>query len=147
MLNKKLVIISLVVLILVILVFMSVKQIRDSQKPTIVPTPSSVLPTGINPPLFTPPPVIPTDYIPPFTGAGEATIPPSEQKKMEQETNLRGRLPLTTSNYFLDYDYKEYKFVVKLADPFEQNKQEFINWLKSQGYGDIPQSEFEYLRK
>lgn len=145
MINKKiLIILFLTALFLVIITFyINSLSINKNIKivPSVIPQPSGSLSPPFPSVQFTP---VPTNYIPPFTGYRAITLPPGQEKEVEEESNLRGKLPVSTDNFSISYDYKKYKFIVILKAPFDQNKVIFKQWLNSNGFGDIPESEFVY---
>ncbi len=89
---------------------------------------------------------IPTDMPPDSTGYGEEKLPEKEVRIMEQRYKLRLRTPVSQNEFLLSYDYDQLKFIVILKSPYDNNQTLFNKWLKDNGYGDIPQSEFVIKR-
>lgn len=89
---------------------------------------------------------IPEKIEPTFTGVLEEEIPKEEQEKINQAFELRQRLPIKTSQFELDYDYENDNFVVKIAEPFAENRQKFGQWLIDNGFDKIPEDRFVFKK-
>lgn len=60
----------------------------------------------------------------------------------EQRAILIEFCPIKDKKFNLDFSFKENKFVVELKPPTKQNHDEFINWLKNNGFQDISLDKF-----
>lgn len=89
---------------------------------------------------------IPTDVMPTFTGVREEEIPKEEEEKINQAFELRQRLPIKASQFELDYDYENDNFIVKINEPFAENRQNFGQWLINNGYDKIPEDRFVFKK-
>ena len=61
-----------------------------------------------------------------------------------QESYLREELPIINDHYHLDYNYKEWQFIVMLQEPYEENYSKFFEWLTN-NYPDISPEEFSFF--
>ena len=101
-------------------------------EPAIQPTSSFII--SPQPPLLTP--IV--NQVPLFTGAKEVTLTPDEETVVKQEFQLRNRMPVETNGFTIIHDYQLFKFIVTIQEPYDQNKQIFKQWLRDNGFGNIP---------
>ncbi|MGD0523274.1 MAG: hypothetical protein ABSA43_01805 [Candidatus Microgenomates bacterium] len=101
-------------------------------------SPSSPIPS----PIFSPTPT-PFANIPDFTGAVNTTPLPLTPKET-QFSNLVNKTPFNLGFAAVDMDYANNKFKVALVSPYLQSKQNFMTWLKDNGFGLITESDLEF---
>jgi len=142
-----------IVLMIITLALQNIKQPKTTPPS---PTPTIVLPTT-NPRAktrLTPLPTIdltltpissstPTPIPPTFTGARNEKIPQKIIDYTKQKTSLMQNLPLKTTDFTIDFDYNEGKFIVKLNQPKQESQKKFEEWLKN-NYPSIPQDQFVF---
>ena len=76
-----------------------------------------------------------------FTGVKEEPIPQEMVDFSKQKISLMQKLPLKTTDFAIDFDYDNDKFVVKLNPPKEESQKKFEDWLKN-SYPSIPKDLF-----
>ena len=76
-----------------------------------------------------------------FTGVKEEPIPQEMVDFSRQKLSLMQKLPLKTTDFAIDFDYDNDKFVVKLNPPHEDSQKKFDDWLKN-NYPSIPKDQF-----
>ena len=149
---KKIIIIFFIVIVLLILsgvfIFMAIRNSSPSQLgPTSTPTPRrgvTLFPPNSQPTTF----ISPIDESPPIvnstpgTGANDEHVSIDEQIAADQSTELRNLLPIENQAFSLDYDYKDYMFIVTLKGETTQSQQLFYAWIQENNYFAIPQSKF-----
>lgn len=79
---------------------------------------------------------------PAFTGYQDEPLPEDLVISVKQASDLRNLVPVTTSDFTLDYDYKLGHFTVLLNPPHPNSTTQFWNWIQQNNYSQIPQSEF-----
>jgi hypothetical protein len=62
----------------------------------------------------------------------------------EQRAILIEFAPINEKTFFLKFSFKQDKFIIELKPPTKENYENFINWLKEGGLGDIPQENFVF---
>jgi len=87
-------------------------------------------------PTLTPTPIPPT-----FTGENDERIPQEIIDFSKQKLSLMQQLPLKMSDFKIDFDYDNDKFIVKINPPKEENQKKFEDWLK-ENYPLIPKDLF-----
>jgi type IV secretory pathway VirB10-like protein len=123
-------------------------QKRKQERVKTSPTPTFTFPTT-HPQAktrLTPLPTIsstitPTPIPPTFTGVKEEPIPQEMVDFSKQKLSLMQKLPLKTTDFAIDFDYDNDKFVVKLNPPHEDSQKKFDDWLKN-NYPSIPKDLF-----
>jgi len=146
---KKYLIILLIFLVIItatIAVFFKEKKApQQEEKKLSVPT---ITPVIIKPKRIFPSPqedqFIPSNVIPTFTGVKEEEIPEEEKIKLEEDLNLRRKIPISTENFDINYDYHADKFVVILKEPFAENRDRFNQWLIDNHFDKIPAEAFDF---
>lgn len=78
-----------------------------------------------------------------FTGAVEEEIPPEVYDAAFQKQELRNQTPFDTGLFQIDFDYGEDKFIVTLAEPKNDNRHQFNQWL-SENYPGLNLSQFNF---
>lgn len=119
--------ILIVILILIIIIPFSKKSNTQQSSSTAnyFPTPTSVATSGQLGNLISPTPIsIPAN----FTGALDATLPPSIVNLSTQKQELRSKVPLNLRTFSVDFDYSQDKFTVTLTDPRDQAQANFDSW-------------------
>jgi len=76
-----------------------------------------------------------------FTGVKEEPIPQEMVDFSRQKLSLMQKLPLKTTDFAIDFDYDNDKFVVTLNPPKEESQKKFEDWLKN-SYPSIPKDLF-----
>ena len=76
-----------------------------------------------------------------FTGVKEEPIPQEMVDFSKQKLSLMKKLPLKTTDFVINFDYDNDKFVVKLNPPHEDSQKKFDDWLKN-NYPSIPKDKF-----
>jgi len=76
-----------------------------------------------------------------FTGVKEEPIPQEMVDFSKQKISLMQKLPLKTTDFAIDFDYDNDKFVVRLNPPYEDSQKKFDDWLKN-NYPSIPKDQF-----
>jgi len=157
--NRYLVIIisllSLVIVLSILTLVIQNSKKRTSQTlptptPTYPPTPTThqqtqarltPLPTFITPTInqSITPNLTPIE----FTGVKEEPIPQEMVDFSKQKLSLMQKLPLKTTDFAIDFDYDNDKFVVKLNPPKEDSQKKFDDWLKN-NYPSIAQDKFTF---
>jgi len=123
-------------------------QTLSNPKPTYPPLPTTYqqsqtrltpLPTSITPIIdqSITPNLTPIE----FTGVKEEPIPQEMVDFSKQKISLMQKLPLKTTDFAIDFDYDNDKFVVSLNPPKEESKKKFEDWLKN-SYPSIPKDLF-----
>jgi hypothetical protein len=124
------------------------KQIPSNPTPTYPPMPTTYqqsqtrltpLPTSITPIIdqSITPNLTPIE----FTGVKEEPIPQEMVDFSKQKLSLMQKLPLETTDFAIDFDYDNDKFVVTLNPPKEESQKKFEDWLKN-SYPSIPKDLF-----
>jgi hypothetical protein len=135
-------------LILMILTLALQNRKKTGEQAVPSPTPTLSFPTT-HPRIktrLTPSPTIsstitPTPISPTFTGVKEEPIPQEMVDFSKQKLSLMQKLPLKTTDFAIDFDYDNDKFVVKLNPPKEESQKKFEDWLKN-SYPSIPKDLF-----
>jgi len=110
----------------------TVGKIIPSPNPTLFfPTTHQGAKTRLTPKPTLTTNIIPTTILPTFTGVEEEKIPQEIVDFSQQKLNLIQRLPLKTTNFSIDFDYENDKFIVKLNPPKEESQKKFEDWLKN----------------
>ncbi len=65
------------------------------------------------------------------TGGMTEKIPEEVVNKVEQERNLRKKIPLKETGFSIDFNYANDIFIVNLVEPKDKNRIVFVNWLKN----------------
>jgi hypothetical protein len=127
--------------LLVVLVFLIIALTAfSSKKPRIINQQQSNIPTPTTVIII---PTFPSEKIvltPRFTGANES-IPSPVLDFAKQKQELKKKTPLAQNIFTLTYDYQSDTFVVVLAEPKQDNKTVFEQWLQ-QNYPLIPLNKF-----
>jgi len=76
-----------------------------------------------------------------FTGVKEEPIDQELIDFTQQKLSLMEKLPLKTTDFTIDFDYDNDKFIIKLNPPKEETKNKFDEWLKN-NYPLIPKEQF-----
>ncbi len=129
----------LIVLFLVVTFIPFGKKSTDDQPQNNFPTPTTIEanPTsGVNNQV---PTVAPAD----FTGVSEQEMPQEAANISLQKQDLRSKVPLDTGLFQIDFDYGEDKFIVTLAEPKAENRQQFGQWLK-ENYPSLDNNQFNF---
>jgi len=141
------------VIVLLILTFViqnskkTINQLPPTPTPTLpIPTTYQRVQTRLTP---IPPSITPTTFatITPtltpieFTGVKDEPISQEIVDFTQQKLTLMQKLPLKTTDFTIDFDYDNDKFIVKLNPPEEDNQKKFENWLKD-NYPSIPKDQF-----
>jgi predicted PurR-regulated permease PerM len=157
--NKKRYLVIILSLLSLVIVLSILTLVIQNSKKTTNQTPSN--PTPTYPPLpttyqqsqtrLTP---IPTSITPiidqsitpnltpiEFTGVKEEPIPQEMVDFSKQKLSLMQKLPLKTTDFAIDFDYDNDKFVVTLNPPKEESQKKFEDWLKN-SYPSIPKDLF-----
>jgi hypothetical protein len=138
-LQKRLLIISIFVLLLVILVIF-LKRISPSQNKNVLPTP---LPSQI---------ILPTNIIPTTASSSSQTgvdISGTQEYFKQHpdlviEADLRVSVPIKGDGFTVDFSYQKDKFQVYIKQPYSTNYAHFQTWFKSKGLKDLSQFEIIY---
>jgi len=67
-----------------------------------------------------------------------------EVASLDQVAKLKQLSPVATPNFSIEYSYKTAGFVVKSAQSRNATEKNLQIWLNENGFGDIPDSRFEY---
>ena len=78
-----------------------------------------------------------------FTGVAEEEISPEIIDAATQKQNLMNQTPLDTGLFQIDFDYGEDKFIVTLAEPKTENRQQFDQWLND-SYPSLNLNQFNF---
>jgi hypothetical protein len=78
-----------------------------------------------------------------FTGAAEEEIPPDIANSATERQNLMNQTPFDTGLFQVDFDYNEDKFIITLAEPKQENRQQFDQWLKD-SYPNLNTNQFNF---
>jgi len=76
-----------------------------------------------------------------FTGVKDEPIPQEIVDYTNQKLTLMQKMPFKTTDFTIDFDYNNDKFIVELNPPEEDNQKKFENWLKD-NYPSIPKDQF-----
>jgi len=81
-----------------------------------------------------------------FSDTGAIYISPTDSAYTEGWLigDLRDKIPITTTAFSINYDYKIDKFVVVIKDKSKNNQQIFTNWMQEAGYIAIPPQYFVF---
>lgn len=81
-----------------------------------------------------------------FSNTGAIYISPTDSQYTEGWLigDLRDKMPITTTAFTINYDYKIDKFVVVIKDKSKNNQQIFTNWIQEAGYTTIPPQYFAF---
>jgi len=134
------------ILLILTLALQNRKQAGVSLPPS--PTPTLAFPTThpraetrLTPSPTISPTITPTPIPPTFTGVKDEKIPQEVVDFSQQKLSLMQKLPLKTTDFTIDFDYSNDKFIVKLNPPKEDSQKKFDDWLKN-NYPSIPQDQF-----
>lgn len=130
--KKKLIIIflSILTIFLIIISFISNLLLQNNKKQSSL----MISNTKISPKTKEPMYQITTknwQVIPDFTGVSNPPLSDEENKKNQQISSLRQKLPFKNEFFSLDFDYNNYIFIVNLKKPEEESKKIFFEWLKN----------------
>ena len=138
----------LFLIILMTLTFFLQNKKRVEKKLSFPPSPTFSFPPDYSKnkksPSLSPslkPTPTPTPIPPTFTGADQETIPQEIVDYTQQKLTLMQKLPLKTTEFTINFDYDNDKFIVKLNPPKEENQKKFEDWLKN-NYSSIPKDQF-----
>lgn len=67
-----------------------------------------------------------------------------EAKSLDQVGKLKALAPIATPDFSIEYSYKTAGFVVKSAQSRSATEKALEIWLNENGFGDIPDTRFEY---
>lgn len=81
---------------------------------------------------------------PKSTGAIPETLSLDEQNYLKTFAKLRDSCPIIINQFTIKFDYATNKFNIYVSEPYENNKQFFLNWLPENGYDIIPIDKFNY---
>ncbi|KKQ23226.1 MAG: hypothetical protein US40_C0016G0014 [Candidatus Roizmanbacteria bacterium GW2011_GWC2_37_13] len=130
----------LIILFLIVTFVPFGKKSTSNQPPTTnFPTPTSVEINQIPDTSNQSPMVESVD----FTGAAEEELPPEVMDAALQKQDLRNKTLFDTGLFQIDFDYGEDKFVVILAEPKGENRQQFNQWLKD-NYPSLNVNQFNF---
>jgi hypothetical protein len=87
--------------------------------------------------------VIPIDYA--ETGAFKAEKLPGEKNIEVKYIELYKRLPVEGNGFRIEFNTREEKYRVTLSPDYAQSKQSAEDWLKTNGYGNLPTDAFEFI--
>lgn len=76
------------------------------------------------------------------TGAKSISLTQSQYDEVYLIKTLRNITPVNRTYFYIDFDYKINKFVVKFKDT-NKGSTEFSKWLSDTGYGGISQQYFQ----
>lgn len=138
-----LIISGILLLIFLILIFYPVnkKTTQLNEKQSSLPMPTSVEINiennrqNNNQPLI----ISPAE----FTGVLENEPPDNIKNQALEKQNLRNLTPYDSGLFKIDFDYNEDKFVVYLNEPKQENKSEFLKWLKN-NFPNLPENQFNF---
>lgn len=151
--NKNSYLILIPILFLFFIILMILTLALQNRKKTVgkiipSPTPTSSFPTThprakirLTPSPTLTPTITPTTIPPTFTGAKEDEIPQEIVDFSQQKLTLMQKLPLKTTEFTIEFDYNNDRFIVKLNPPKEENQKKFEDWLKN-NYPSIPKDLF-----
>ncbi|KKP86405.1 MAG: hypothetical protein UR89_C0024G0014 [Candidatus Roizmanbacteria bacterium GW2011_GWA2_35_8] len=132
---------SLLIILFLVVTFVPFgkKTVNKSSKNFPVPTTYEV-----NPPSYIEP-TTGVPYIEPveFTGVKDTELPPEVLERSNQKQDLRKQVPFNTGLFQIDFDYSEDRFIVTLAEPKADNRNQFENW-KQNNYPAIPINQFNF---
>lgn len=130
--------ILVVVFVALLLIPLNRNQQQNANNHT-VPTPTTIEANSFSNPTV----VLTPTQAPPaaFTGAKVEPLPTGIVDQVSQKQELRGKVPLSLTTFYIDFDYSQDKFVVSLNDPKAQSLQEFQSW-KSQNYPAVTMDQF-----
>lgn len=86
---------------------------------------------------------------PPISGTGasdDSGLTSDQEKAINESFALQTKLPLSFSQFSLRYENREFKFYATIYDPYSSNLLYFRNWIKTNGYESIPESDFIIVR-
>jgi len=117
---------GLLLVFIILVVFPFGKKSINNQSPIInnFPTPTTVEISNQSA-------IEPTIPSSDFTGVAEEELPQSVIDASLQKQDLRSRVPFNTGLFSIDFDYGEDKFTVTLAEPKEDNRNQFEEWRKN----------------
>ncbi|HCM38074.1 MAG: hypothetical protein UV61_C0009G0065 [Candidatus Gottesmanbacteria bacterium GW2011_GWB1_43_11] len=72
---------------------------------------------------------------------------PEEKALQEKLVALEEKLPLITPEFEIRLNPRNDIYIVTLSEPYEENKQKFLDWIKTNGFAALPRENFEYLLK
>lgn len=127
--TKKQKILLLVLLLCTILLMMILLRQKNHQK-NIMPTP-------------TPTPQKEIEQLNAFPEE-DSGLTKEEVESLDQIARLKQLSPIATPNFSIEYSYKTAGFVVKSAQSLSATEKNLKIWLNENGFGDIPDSRFEY---
>ncbi len=130
--------ISFALIILFILILVIPFSSNKTNLQSLVPSPSSAIPTTVETNPSSPrPSTIPAD----FTGVAEEELPPQVLDTALQKKDLRQKTPVDLSAFVIDFDYSADKFIVTLKDPQDQSRTEFESW-RTSNYPELGTDQF-----
>lgn len=78
-----------------------------------------------------------------FTGVADEEIPPNIANTAAEKQNLMNQTPFDSGLFKVDFDYSEDKFIITLAEPKQENRQQFDQWLKD-NYPNLSTNQFNF---
>lgn len=145
--NRKIAIIIAALIIVLIILSITVFLIsRIPQKPTGNITPISQPVSSTTTPISTPDStaLLSATPIPPFfTGAKDDAPPEEETNFVDQKSDLINKSPISQPTFTVSYNYDTDKIDVQLAEPKDQSRQQFDQWLQAT-YPLIPLDRFVF---
>lgn len=79
------------------------------------------------------------------TGFMPTQLSDEEKQQITQRSNLQLNIPIETTAFTINYDYKFLKFVVVLRPDYTFNRQLFNQWKIDNNYSLIPEEEFTFV--
>lgn len=106
--------------------------------PTVYPIIKYTIPSDV--PDITIAPTLPDN-----TGALPNDFPPETGIPIDEAFELRSRIPMVENDFSIDFDYKNFKFVIKLKPPYDISLTHFKVWMDDNGYSKITKDKFIYI--
>lgn len=78
-----------------------------------------------------------------FTGVADEEIPPNIANTAAEKQNLMNQTPFDSGLFKVDFDYSEDKFIITLAEPKQESRQQFDQWLKD-NYPNLSTNQFNF---
>lgn len=118
------------------------RRVTPGLAATRIPTRTVSRPPVTSP---SPEPPYPTEAFPDQTGGHDFTLDDQQAKIVEQKYRLRTSLPVRTATFEISYDYRTFVYIVTFfgIDP-ATGKQQFTQWLKTNGYTALTLDMFEF---
>ena len=135
--KRLLIYLSIFVVVLGILVISTFMSQKKNEPSVNVPQPTIFVPTKA---VSLQPTLVQQEVR--FTGDKEEAFPEDVAKSTNKAFELRQKLPITTANFSLSYDYKNAVFTVVLFQPVTSNKVAFNQWIIDNGYAAIAKEKF-----